>query len=92
MVEKDATEDRALMCHLRGIIEPGLSHEGDNRLSRVIPHVIAAVKQAGENPVRMVMSPAKIKQMQGTAGLEDTPYLAEASLLLVALEVMEHEG
>ena len=91
MVE-DATKDRTPMCHLRRIGEASFPHEGENRLSRVIPHVLASVKQMSEETVRTLVCPAKIKHMQGTPWSQHTPYLVQGLLLLILLEVVEHEG
>ena len=80
------------MCHLRRVGEASFPHEGENRLSRVIPHVLASVKQMSEKPVRTLVCPAKIKHMQRTAWSQHTPYLVQGLLLLILLEVVEHEG
>src|SRR5262249_1536952 len=92
MVVKDATEDRTSLRHFRWVGEAGFPHEAENRVSRVVAQVLAPVKQMSEEPVGTVACPAKIKQVQGAAWSEHATYLAQASLLLIAVEVVEHEG
>src|SRR5262245_50441144 len=50
------------------------------------------VQHTGHEAPRAGVRPPQIKQMKGAAGSEDAPDLPQGLLLLVWLQVVEHEG
>jgi len=61
-------------------------------VSEVVSQTLASMLEASDKTVGSRLRSSKVNQVQGAAGFEYPPCLLQCLLLLVCLEVVEHEG
>src|SRR5207247_1176527 len=67
-------------------------HEGENSVLGVVSQTMPRVKPAGQEAMPAGRRSSEIKHVKKATGFEDAPDLTQCLLLLVLLEVVEHEG
>ena len=91
-VVRDTPEDRDSMGNLRRICETYFAHECRNAVSEVVSQTLASMLEVSDKTVGSHLRSSKVEQVQGATGFQYPLCLLQCLLLLVWLEVVEHEG
>lgn len=72
--------------------EPGRVQEHQHAVADGVAQALVAVEQVVDESTGGCRRSVDVDQMQGAAGFENAPYLAQCAFLHVRPEVVEHEG
>src|SRR5215211_6786425 len=91
-VVRDTSEDRDSVGNLRRICETCFAHECRNAVSEVVSQTLGSGLEASDKTVGSHLRSSKVNQVQGGVGFQYPPCLLQCLVLLVWIEVVEHEG
>ena len=84
--EHSSAADHPRICKL------SLGHEGENSVLGVVSQTMTRVKPGGQEAISAGRRSSQIEHVKKATRFEDAPDLTQCLLLLVLLEVVEHEG